>query len=76
MNDLYNKTWGVVTKPGRTKWTESERLRGGVAMILNLYSAITALESWKEDHWTPHWMAARIRIMGETLLVVNVYASK
>ena len=34
MDDLYNKTWGVVTNPGRTKWTESEHPRGGVAMQL------------------------------------------
>ena len=32
------------------------------------------MDSWKKDTWTPHWMAVRIRIMGETLLVVNVYA--
>ena len=74
MDDLYNMTWGFVPKPGCTKWKESEHPRGGVAMLLNVYSSITALDSWKDDHCTPHWMAVCIRIMGETRFVVNVYA--
>ena len=68
MDDLYNKTWGFVTNPGRTKWTDSEHPRGGVAMLFNPNSSINAMDSWKEDHWTPHWMDVRIRIMGEILL--------
>ena len=67
----YTTRPGFVTKPGHTKWIESEHTRGGVAMLLDPYSSITAVDSWKEDHWTPHWMAVRINIMEETLLVVN-----
>ena len=43
MDDLYNNTWGFVTKPGRTQWTESEHPRGVVTMLLNPYSSISAL---------------------------------
>ncbi|CAI5712600.1 unnamed protein product [Peronospora destructor] len=32
------------------------------------------MEPWQEEHWTLHWMAALIAFMGETVLVVNVYA--
>ena len=61
-------------KPGRTQWTESDAARGGAAIILNPYSSITEMKPWYETHWTPHWMAVQITILGETDLVVNVYA--
>ncbi|CAI5703594.1 unnamed protein product [Peronospora effusa] len=35
LNNLYSTTWGFVDKPGRTRWTESEAARGGVAILLN-----------------------------------------
>ena len=74
MDKLYNKTWRFVNTPGRTKWTESEITRGGVAMLLNPNSSITTMYLWQEDHWTPRWMAVQIHLMGKNILVVNVYA--
>ena len=74
LNKLYNSTWGFVDKPGRTRSTESEAARGGVAILLNPYSSITDMKPWHETHWTPHWMAVQISIRGESILVVNVYA--
>ena len=74
MQHLYSSTWGFVNKPGYTLWTESEHPRGGVAILLNPYSSITEMDPWNEGHWTPHWMAVHIAIMGDPVLVVNVYA--
>uniref|UniRef100_M4C4Z3 Uncharacterized protein n=1 Tax=Hyaloperonospora arabidopsidis (strain Emoy2) TaxID=559515 RepID=M4C4Z3_HYAAE len=69
---LYNSIWGFLDKPVRLLWTESESSRGGVTIILNPYSLITALDPWQEDHWTLHWMAVQITILGGSFLVVSV----
>ena len=74
MDNLYNSSWGFVHKLGRSLWTESEFSRGGVAILLIPYSTITEMVPWYEDQWTQHWMAVRVSLMGETVLVVNVYA--
>ncbi|TDH66913.1 hypothetical protein CCR75_000414 [Bremia lactucae] len=74
MDKLYSKTWGFVNTPSHTKWTKSEILRGGVAMLLNPYSSITTMDLWQEDHWTSYRMAVQIYLKGDTILVVNVYA--
>ena len=74
MDGLYNPTSDFVAKPGHTLWTESEATHGGVAILLNPYSSITEMEPWHEKHWTPHWMADIVTIMGEAILVVHVYA--
>ena len=43
-------------------------------MLLNPYSSVTETVPWSEAHWTPHWMSVYLTPLGETLLVVNVYA--
>ena len=43
-------------------------------MLLNPYSSITEMVPWSKEHWTPHWMAVQITLLGETVLVVSVYA--
>ena len=53
-----------VDKPGRTRWTDSDASRGGVAILLNSYSSISEMELWHETHWTLHWMAVQIAIRG------------
>ena len=45
-----------------------------MAILLNPYSSITKMDPWNEGHWTPHWMTVHIDIMGDPVLVVNVYA--
>ena len=71
---MCSTAWGFEDKPGRTRWTEPDAARGGVAILLNPYSFIIEMEPWHETHWTPHWMAVQITIRGEIVLVVNVYA--
>ena len=43
-------------------------------MLLNPYSSVTEMVPWSEAHWTPHWMVFQLTLLGETVLVVNVYA--
>ena len=42
-------------------------------MLLNPYSSVTEMVPWSEAHWTPHWMDVQLTLLGETVLVANVY---
>ena len=44
LNKLSNTTLSFVDKPGRTRWTEFDAARGGVAILLNPYSSNTEME--------------------------------
>ena len=45
-----------------------------MAILLKPYVSVTKMAPWSEAHWTPHWMSVQITLLGETALVVNVYA--
>ena len=59
---------------GQTLWIESEHTRGGVAILLNLYSSIKELDPWHEHYWIPHWVAVRITFLGDLVRVDKVCA--
>ena len=74
MENIYFSAWGFVHKRRRSLWTESEHAKGVMAMLLNPYSYVTEMVPCSAAHWTPHWMAVQVTLMGDTVLVVNVYA--
>ena len=56
-------------------YIETRHHRGGAAILSHPYSSITHMYPWQEEHWTPHWMAVRIDILGKIVMATNVYAS-
>ena len=74
MEKVYNSSWGFMHKRGLSLWTESEHARRGVAILSTSYSSVTEMVPWYEVHWSPRWMSVQITPLGETVLVVSVYA--
>jgi len=74
---MHSRNWGF--DPSReggvfSLWTAAPENKGGVAILLNPYSAITSMVPFQREKWSAHWMAVTVEIHGHSVLVVNCYA--
>lgn len=55
-------------------WSISAGRSGGLSILLNPFAGAAGLEPFREELWSAHWMAAKARIHGVEVLLVNIYA--
>ncbi|KAF1322066.1 reverse transcriptase, partial [Globisporangium splendens] len=77
MSAMHSRHWGFdPSQEGGifSHWSAGSGRKGGVAILRNPYSQVQELKPYKQDLWSPHWMAVTTEFHGETFLLVNIYA--
>ncbi|DAZ94007.1 TPA: LOW QUALITY PROTEIN: hypothetical protein N0F65_007251, partial [Lagenidium giganteum] len=71
----YARAWGLVdtTSHKWSHWTSNHHPAAGVAILINPNSAISTVEPWEREQWTPYWMAVTCTFLDVSWLLVNVY---
>ena len=75
--DAHCRNWGfdpAIRETPLSFWSPADDKKGGVGILMNPFSAITEVEPYLEEHWTPHWMAVTAVMDDVAFHVLNVYA--
>lgn len=69
--------WGFrcgADQPEHSFWAASENRKGGVAILIDPYGAFKHATPWHKERWSPHFVAARGTLDGQSVTVCNIYA--